>query len=757
MLEKRTATLRSELSKLAGNTQRPNNAHQARTNILLIDLTEALEKGKDIDVVLSNLKDVLKESEGLTDYKITSVTRIIQELGELLADNPKYDDLLEVVIEITEQRTSEGEAGKVLLTRGYQKIHAGKRYDAIKLLGRAQQKLAMEEYKSEWVKAAAACGVAYEGIGLLWGARSNILMAANESFSEYFKHGTLLPQTLLFVQKLLWIELQLGRIPHVLAWMEFAALLANKLLLDEEQKKKIKDEREIQDLTLGILILKADIADLKLLDFLPSRLDEAGLINSWMALLYALGYEDYLRSEKVIPESQNSEEVRDMFFRWRNQPVNNEISDQPELLSAKKIKLYSYVLGCEVLVEVSTNLTSMYLAETILGALEAFLATSFDSEILPYRSELQIEIQTSDFLSGLPEYKEDESTGGKTIYIRHPKILKRETREERNAYRFWLQEVIIKISLQIAMISDIKTFLDRLIRNERGLGRALIFAEVDITIENLFGEKPKFFLSDWKQLASSSHFPLKRDQPWDNGLFHDNPEENIQSPIQYGEDNPPESLFGIDNLKHKDRKVISLINLPLWDKATWRATGFIFPPGATPVLVLGFEDVEPAKAIFKEWRNKIGEIDEQDLLRVSIITGVNKNKPSNYRVIISSNPNTVNWSKFHHIVSVSRINTMEPPDLNNLNIFLKAYKKAGRYILVPAQLISETVFPEPIWELRIGKWELNVRQAWEIGRHDPDVPAIMENDNPIIPKNIKSAPVLKALNRFSKSRRRKRR
>jgi hypothetical protein len=105
---------------------------------------------------------------------------------------------------------------------------------------------------------------------------------------------------------------------------------------------------------------------------------------------------------------------------------------------------------------------------------------------------------------------------------------------------------------------------------------------------------------------------------------------------------------------------------------------------------------------------------------------------------------------------VARMQTMEPPNLRNLNNFMDAYRTAGRYILLPAPFISETALNEPIWNLGIKKSELIVRPAWEIGENDPDVMAIFEDTDPIIPKDVNNAPVLKALQRFSKRRKRKR-
>src|SRR3990172_142897 len=43
------------------------------------------------------------------------------------------------------------------------------------------------------------------------------------------------------------------------------------------------------------------------------------------------------------------------------------------------------VLGCEILIKAANNLTSIQLGESILSALEAFLATSLGKRVVPYR------------------------------------------------------------------------------------------------------------------------------------------------------------------------------------------------------------------------------------------------------------------------------------------------------------------------------------------------------------------------------------
>ena len=749
-LDTRTGKLKSELERIAAEKHRPNNALLAHTRRLLMNLNEAVAKKISLDATFDNLKKALIASEGLAEFPTTSITRIIQELGDIFVDSTAYDELFDVVVNMVNRRSSEGESGILLLKRGQQKLMAGKKYDAIRLLGQAQQKLAMSEYHDAWIRSLSSCGLAYEAAGLLWAARANTLIAANQVLSEFNKHGKLMPQALWYVQKLVWLEIQLGRVFHVLAWVELAYGIANHLILEGEQKEAFLEERQAQDQILGLLLLKSDIWELKWLGFLPQVLEDLGFKYSRMALLYALGHEDQLRKEGIIPAEESPEAVQDLFKKWLEQPANEDLPHRPELMRGDKVILRSYVLGCEVIVEVANNQASLNLGETILGSLEALLATCIDLKagLIPYRSELKIVIQPSDFIEGLPEYTISKDDGGQTIYIRHSQIFPKSSGQEAEAFRSWLMKFILETTFRIALVNDPKSFEEAIIKDENGLGRALNFSEVGIPIENILGEAPKFRPADWEAQIGNERFVLQRDVSWDHGLKETNNETVGSVTLTHGKGEPPDELFGVDKLKHKDRRIISLINIPLWDKAEWRATLYICYPDAKPVLAIGFRNPEAGKQIFKELRSKLGQIDEKERLRVSIITGIDKKYPSSYTVVISANLLPVTSKQYSSFTMVSRMNRMDPSDLRNLNTFLDNYKRIGTYIIMPAG-ISVTP-PEPFFDLSIVKRELNIRAAWEIGENDPDVCGILEDSDPIIPEGIEDVPVLRALQRFGK-------
>jgi hypothetical protein len=751
-LEARTGTLKSELNRLAAETSRRNTSLQARTLLTFMDLQEAHGDLKRYSAVLKTLKEILTEAEGLVAYPMETTVKIVREIGDYIGDNEAYDDLFESVVSLTEHRVSEGEAGRVLLERGHQKLRAGKRYDAIRLLGRAQQRLAMREYRNDLIEALLACGIAYKSAGLLWAARANVLAAANQAFSDYWEDGEISRHVLFSLHLLVWLELQLGRVPCVLGWVDLMSVVARQLALDEDDRKAFIEKRVSEDRVLGILLLKAGPGELESLGFLPDVLDELELHNSWMALLYALGHEDYLRAENVIPAGESQEDVRTFFSRWLRQPAADDLPAKPDLLCDDTVTLRSNVLGCEVFVESANNLESIHLSETVVGALEAFLATSLGAELMPYRSQLRISIAPSDAVQGMPECTDIEDETGQMVAIRHHPNFYDQVSSAQDAFRSWVQNLLIDLLVKIAVIKNPESYLKKLLGNEVGLGRALNFTETAIPVRNILGAAPKVRLSEWKKKEASGRlFPLRRSSPWYEGLGKGVNVNEGRRPHNQSEHEETMSPFVDENLKHGDRRILSFIDLPLWDRAGWKAAVYLLFPelDRPPALALGFANAEAAQSIFRSWRKRIGEVDKDEQLKISIITGIDKSNPFSYKITIGTNSNSEEQdSKGKYVFMVSRTHRMDPQNHKNLDGFLKRYERLGVYMLLPAHYASETEQPKLFLDLWIAKSELTVRPAWQIGENDPEINALTEDDDPIIPKGVKNAPVIRTLQKL---------
>lgn len=753
-LNTRKTTLKTELERLAANKERPSNALLAKIHLLLLNLYESLGNNAKIDCILDDIDKIIRSEQYSLAFPFEFLSDIIQELDKLFPGSKKTDQVFESIVNLTENRTSKGAAGHLLLRRGYQKLQDGKKYEAIRLFGRAQDNLMMDEYREEFIASLVGCAHAYESAGLLWAARRNMLVATNKTLDEFHKHGELVSGTLSCLQKLVWLEIQLGRVPYVLSWMDVASVIAHKLVLNASQQELFKQERQDQDLVLGLLLLKTELCELKWLDFMPSVLDRMGLINSWMALVFALGHEEHLRQEKVIPNNQSNEDALNFFDKWITQPASRDIPNNPELLYSTDVTMETFVIGCHLIIETANEFDSICLGETILAVIEAFLATGLNESIFSYQSELKIRIKPSEFVTGIPKYRVDDVDGVTRIEIRHASVLPKGAIERHEEYCEWMRDIMIFIFSQIAIAGDPEATFEKMVKEGAAFSRALSIVDIDVCIKNILGKDPKYCLWGWKSQAGEKVFPLQRSVPWFEGRLStlEQTDTETRSP-KLKEEEELYTLSGIDNLKHRDIRVSSVVNIPLWDKAKWKAMVYACFPNEPPSLVFGFTNPDAGKAIFKNWQSRFGKTDKEECIRISIIMGIDEKHPFSYSVVVGVDPESLknqNFKSNRFFMFSCRIHRMDPINPENLKRFLARYKDTDSYTILPARFESPSLEPELFPEFAIKKRKLRVCEAWEIDEHDPDICAVLPDTYPIIPKNIKDPPILRAIEYLKK-------
>lgn len=744
--ESRTKFLTARLELIAADKLRPNNALSARTHLALKNLNDALFNSEPIEKYLEELKNILTEAEGLAAYSFESTIEIILELGEFLNDNEAYDDLFETIVRLRKNRASKIEVGQTLLRRGYQKLRADKNYDAIKMLGRAQQFLAVRENRAEFIAALYGCGLAYESVGLLWAARANVLAAANQANSEFTANGQFPPSIISYLKRLVWLEIQLGRVPCILEWIQTTDSITRYVLSEEEEFRNYYDERNAQDAVLSILLLKTDFWELKWLDFFPEILDKMKLYDSWAALLYVLGYENRLREEKFFPEDKDTNYAKNLFVKLLDQPANKDLPAQPEFLRGRTVTFHSNVMGCNINVTLPNERNSIYLAETILGALESLFATCIQYRMFSHRAEFKINVRTSLVKNLDYEFKviDDEEQ----LVISHSSTLF--DGHTNNAIMFdWLSELIIHVGARLFIIENPEEFAKRLFDEESGMGRALNFSQVAIPLENILGNSPRMTLAGWNTKDIEEKFPLKRMAAWDEGIKDEEPSEKKKiSELEAESGSESSEDFDIDNYKHTDLKTSSLIDISLWNRAGWSGMVYMYDadnPNVMPLVGFGFKDIEAGKAIFRGWRKKLGKYDKDEEIRITFITGIDKEKPASYKVMVSSNPSVIPQkpsNRFFNIVA--RFQRMDPFSTENLDKFLRTFRRIGKYAIVPIHYISDMDVTASLnLDLIIIKSELFIKPAWQINENSPEIAAILEDDELIIPDDADAAEVLK--------------
>jgi len=365
---------------------------------------------------------------------------------------------------------------------------------------------------------------------------------------------------------------------------------------------------------------------------------------------------------------------------------------------------------------------------------------------MPYTTEFRIILGASEITSGQQaEYEFDDTT--QTLTIRHSPSVKPANRSQSDSR--WFGNLVLGIVCRIAAIRDLESYARKVFGAEDGLSRAFNFSDPAIPVENLLGAAPKFRLSNWEAWSNGNRYLLRRSSRWNDGLATEyEPKQSDLRALRLGEGTPPPELLDWSRVTHRDQRVFSLINIALWDRAGWRALVYLLDPelDRPPLLALGFTDPETARSIFKGWHGKLGRVDIDDRLRLSIVTGVDKRHPHSYKAVIGMNPKFPSEDfAGRRLVLVSRICQMDPPDSKNFDGFLGRFQRVGRYFLLPASWPRNTEQPEVFFDLAIGKRELRVCPAWQLSENDPDAIAIESDDDPIIPEDVKDAPVLRVL------------
>src|SRR5581483_6480405 len=134
------------------------------------------------------------------------------------------------------------------------------------------------------------CSCAYDEIGLPWAARGTLLSAASIATNELWQYGEVTPYQAACYRRLKWIELRLGRLPHVLAWHELDMTIRHELANRGYDREALFSDEIAFSALLGRLLLRTDFFDLKALEKLPDVLDRLGLDQAADVLLFALGH-----------------------------------------------------------------------------------------------------------------------------------------------------------------------------------------------------------------------------------------------------------------------------------------------------------------------------------------------------------------------------------------------------------------------------------------------------------------------------------
>lgn len=734
ILNKKAETLRSVLNEVVTNDANPSSSVHAEAMLCILNIISSRNEGNEIGEHFKKFKDILDRANILIGFPFETIVGLLTELDPVFSGVKEYEDLQEYLVEITTKRRGEIPAGKLLFQRGLQHLKAKRFYKAIDYLGRSLYRFYKQESKDDLVRALVTLAWAYEEVGLLWAARGALLNAASLATSDFWKYNEINTAQLRCYERLKYLEVQLGRIGAALDWHDLHIPMALQLATTDEERNEVLEKSTYFGMVMGLLLIKSREEDLKALERLPDTLVEKELDYAAFGLAYRLGGKDNLPS--TFPTGLGGEDEDEFFTSWLTQPANEDLPDVPDYYLSDIVELRATALGCDFVITTPKTSPEIDIAEYIAGALESFLSTAIELGAISRESSALINISRDGALNDDISY-EINTDGKLKIDVKcgsfNPHSISIPQQEKISAK---VSEIVLHLIARAVAFEDAEKDLEKLFKDEEVNSRAFSFSSPLIRLGNVIGYNHKRSITDWMEAG-------KKIYPYTQG----------KCPLTIPPRKKKEGTRTPDTdrrtLSHKYIKNTSLIRMHLWDDAKWKGAFYMTSDSIPPILGLLYEDDKSARNIFKDWRESLGERDEQEKIRVTIARGIEEKNPSWYRIGIGTNLDKKNLPS-ETLMMVTRLHTMTPDSTANIDRFMESYKKYGFYLFAPAFIPKGETTPKVLIDIGIVKKQLIEKYAWEIGPDDvDDIALITPNTKPLIPAGVTNAPVLETLKKIS--------
>lgn len=739
-IEEHSYKIQEKYQQFISDPSKPNTAIEARASYQLIRFF----LGDNIDEIVEELIAVLNDSKGHLDLELYPLNRVIQEFP-LLEEAKRYNELFELGISVMSQQEKETTAALMLARRGHS-IKEEKPYEALVYFSRTLMSFYNESNKEYLISSVLEMAEIFERVGLLWAARNFNYYGFCLCLNQYMKFGEVYPAMFISANSLKFLELRLGQIIYS-SEFDFFENMGRHIYPSEISNSE--EYHAKYDYLLAIQILRTPFKVIKQLEKLPVYLEERGLIFASAAIKYELGYYD----ENIL-EDLNGDKVAfdDLMGKWKNQPAIEKMNSEPWYGIEKPYILKTRVLGClfEVWISNSVEHGEVEVAATILATIESFFGTGISKELISLAGIVRVHLN---FDSGVDYLIKGSILDNKPneIEIIYRNYQKENNVEDQEQFADFLTELLGMVtSIMFPYESEMQK-IEKVITEDSALSRSHTFSNSVFYGMEILGKSAFLFE---KVVGEFDSLPALRTEKSNATKVEEAVEtEDDKTAKQIHYSKPPGGL-GFENISHENIKTTTTINVSLWNKSEWRGIIFLtFMDETRPPILAPIFAKPISKSIFEEWIENIGKTDDEDVICIKIIKGIDIKNPFWYRVVIGSTKFPVSKGNKPIIMALpSRLHTMTADNNSNLLRFEKALSKANNYYICPAVMTSSTSQPELIYELMIKKKKtsISICEAWEIANDDIlAITGILPSDNPIIPEGKQDLPVLKALKRKS--------
>ena len=493
-----------------------------------------------------------------------------------------------------------------------------------------------------------------------------------------------------------------------------------------DEKLWTEDQKMNYEVLIGQLFLNANFSDVERIAWLPDKLNQLDLGLSADALLVCLGHED-----KAGPEGEPID--LHLMNMWRSIDMGAPVAPL-DLYLDRWTTISSYILGCKVSVSFSVKSPCIELAQQLLAVLESFCAPMMADHATATVPAVNIDISLEDEDDFILQHSFDTAAQVTSAEILcSPFSITSLTDEQRDTIRqFYTEFCLHFVSIICPQISSSK--IEEMLRDDKALERAVVF-NCNIGLDSYFmGRNAVPGIESHKDAAFEFYTPTRR-VTW---IEHHNVEPMGWPSKSDESEERPKHPFQFSTMKHRELKVVSIIQESLWSKAGWRGLGFQTCEGEIPVLIFGFENAAIGHKIFENIAKTIGDKDSNNTLRIALIRGIDSQNPAHYRVAVTSDLDRSEDGSLRVQAGLSRLHTMTPSSSENIDRFLKDYEvhKKCHVATVNAKgkLVSHLITSGVV-----------VMYAWEIDENDQEISAIKPDDDIFVPAGMENPPISRAL------------
>jgi hypothetical protein len=651
----------------------------------------------DLSSLWPKFSDVLVKAEGLGEFEGSRLVKMIEVFGEVAGNDRGYRDLVDQASEFVGKRASEGAGALILLRRAKQLADAEQPMEMIRLLGKAGRRLIKKEYAEQFIEAMTLLAIAYRSAGMLWAARAAFTTAVASVFIESDESGNVPATVFPTLMVGAWIAVELKHFPEVLEVIQIARGCLLSLPFSDESANAAQERLQDFDGVLACQIINLAETGLEEIQTAPDILEGLNLFVSRTALLYALGHEDVLRSDGSIPAEESASEVVKLFQTLADQPAAEAVWRPPVLNAGSTQTFSSSVLGVRVDVVHETTDASITVAEAVVGVIEAFFTTAFELEAAAHIERFTVRIAEAN----IAKYEISIDADASGLTMRWPCGVVPSPATSYGDYQDMLLQVAGAVFSTTCHVRNMKEALQRLFENDAAIDRVAMVGSVCLSRARIFGGVSR--LTHWDK-----HSPKRYDVLSTRPRIVRSASAMQRDESQAGDDEGSADRPAVHD--HRAMRVRSVIDVHLWDRAKWIGAAYgDMGPHAPPWLGLMFTDGNAGTRIFERWRERFGDLDEEEEIYIGIVRKFSARNPTHYGMIVTS--------KLQHdqrlSMVASRTHVMLPTNDVNLSRFLTAYRRSGAYLLMPA-IYSGSGVPSFLRDLTLIKRTLSVKDAVDI-------------------------------------------